>query len=273
MSATSAQGSTRRPERGPFPGKAPSTAAARRSSSPAAPAASTSASLRPSRPRARRSAATNRQRSTPRPPNSAAPLAGRSAMRSTGATTRPSPPPSPLRQKTSRAGDRDQTERLQVRGVHRPHGHLERDESGQPAHASLRQQPHLRGRRRFRWRWRSTSARPRRRRHGHPMPRDRMGRRGAAGEPRGTRSDSRHRGHRASSPDDAARSPVAAFLPLERLGQPDDLAAACLFLGSETSAYANGAVLPADGDWSLRGAPPGRPEQATPDLAFAGHCG
>ena len=37
------------------------------------------------------------------------------------------------------------------------------------------------------------------------------------------------------------------------LGHPDDVAGACLFLGSEAAAYVNGAILPADGGWSLTG--------------------
>jgi NAD(P)-dependent dehydrogenase (short-subunit alcohol dehydrogenase family) len=59
------------------------------------------------------------------------------------------------------------------------------------------------------------------------------------------------------APDEAARSRVTASVPLKRLGQPEDVAAACLFLGSEAASYVNGAILPADGGWSLRGAPLG----------------
>ncbi len=59
------------------------------------------------------------------------------------------------------------------------------------------------------------------------------------------------------APDAAARDRVAASVPLARLGQPDDVAAACLFLGSDAAAYVSGAIIPADGGWSLRGAPLG----------------
>ncbi|MFQ8433679.1 SDR family oxidoreductase [Amaricoccus sp. W119] len=59
------------------------------------------------------------------------------------------------------------------------------------------------------------------------------------------------------APDDAARARVASSVPMARLGQPEDIAATCLFLGSEAAGYVSGAILPADGGWSLRGAPLG----------------
>ncbi len=49
----------------------------------------------------------------------------------------------------------------------------------------------------------------------------------------------------------------AAAVPLRRLGTPDDVAAACLFLGSEAAGYVNGVIMAADGGWILNGAPMG----------------
>jgi 3-oxoacyl-[acyl-carrier protein] reductase len=40
---------------------------------------------------------------------------------------------------------------------------------------------------------------------------------------------------------------MAAKVPVSRLGQPEDIANACLFLASERAAYINGAVLSVDG--------------------------
>lgn len=57
------------------------------------------------------------------------------------------------------------------------------------------------------------------------------------------------------APTEKARERVVASVPLARLGVPDDVAAACLFLGSDAAAYINGAILPADGGWMQRGAP------------------
>jgi NAD(P)-dependent dehydrogenase (short-subunit alcohol dehydrogenase family) len=46
-------------------------------------------------------------------------------------------------------------------------------------------------------------------------------------------------------------------VPLGRMGSPHDVATVCLFLGSDAAAYVSGAIVPADGGWSLRGAPIG----------------
>ena len=59
------------------------------------------------------------------------------------------------------------------------------------------------------------------------------------------------------APTDAARAAVAASVPMQRFGSPEDVAAACLYLGSQAAAYVTGTIISADGGWSLRGAPLG----------------
>jgi NAD(P)-dependent dehydrogenase (short-subunit alcohol dehydrogenase family) len=54
-----------------------------------------------------------------------------------------------------------------------------------------------------------------------------------------------------------ARERTMASVPLRRMGAPADVAAACLFLGSDAARYVSGAILPADGGWILNGAPMG----------------
>jgi NAD(P)-dependent dehydrogenase (short-subunit alcohol dehydrogenase family) len=56
------------------------------------------------------------------------------------------------------------------------------------------------------------------------------------------------------TPRPEARDRVAASKPLRRLGEPGDVAAVCLFLGSDAARYVSGVILPADG-WILNGAP------------------
>ena len=56
----------------------------------------------------------------------------------------------------------------------------------------------------------------------------------------------------APTPEVQAR--LAAVVPLGRLGTPQDVAGACLWLGSDSAGYVSGAIIPADGGWSLRGA-------------------
>ena len=55
------------------------------------------------------------------------------------------------------------------------------------------------------------------------------------------------------APTDAARAAIARGVPLRRLGSPDDVARACLFLASDAGAYVSGAILPADGGWLQAG--------------------
>jgi NAD(P)-dependent dehydrogenase (short-subunit alcohol dehydrogenase family) len=57
------------------------------------------------------------------------------------------------------------------------------------------------------------------------------------------------------TPTPEARDRAAASVPLRRMGNPNDVAAACLFLGSDAARYVSGAILPADGGWILNGAP------------------
>ena len=43
---------------------------------------------------------------------------------------------------------------------------------------------------------------------------------------------------------------IAAMIPLNRLGEPADMAAAIMFLASDDAAFITGAVLPVDGGWT-----------------------
>lgn len=50
----------------------------------------------------------------------------------------------------------------------------------------------------------------------------------------------------AALPDNMIK-PLIESIPLGRIGQPEDIANACLFLASDMSSYVSGAVLPVDG--------------------------
>lgn len=52
------------------------------------------------------------------------------------------------------------------------------------------------------------------------------------------------------APDEAVRQRVIESVPLGRMGTPDDIGHACLFLGSDYGGYVSGAVIPVDGAWS-----------------------
>jgi NAD(P)-dependent dehydrogenase (short-subunit alcohol dehydrogenase family) len=56
------------------------------------------------------------------------------------------------------------------------------------------------------------------------------------------------------APDDAARRGVVESVPLRRMGTPQDIADACLFLASDAARYISGVVLPVDGGWIVAGA-------------------
>jgi NAD(P)-dependent dehydrogenase (short-subunit alcohol dehydrogenase family) len=51
------------------------------------------------------------------------------------------------------------------------------------------------------------------------------------------------------APTEEARQKTLSGVPLGRLGLPEDIAKACLFIGSELASYITGAILPVDGGW------------------------
>ncbi|AXY26208.1 short-chain dehydrogenase [Suicoccus acidiformans] len=51
--------------------------------------------------------------------------------------------------------------------------------------------------------------------------------------------------------DDAIREGFLAPIPMKRLGQPDDIAKAALFLASDQASYITGHALPVDGGWTM----------------------
>ena len=56
------------------------------------------------------------------------------------------------------------------------------------------------------------------------------------------------------APSPEQQAAVARAVPMGRTGTPEDVAGACLWLGSEAAAYVNGVIVAADGGWSLTGA-------------------
>jgi NAD(P)-dependent dehydrogenase (short-subunit alcohol dehydrogenase family) len=55
------------------------------------------------------------------------------------------------------------------------------------------------------------------------------------------------------APTESARQGVVDAVPM-RMGTPQDIADACLFLASDAARYITGAVLPVDGGWAVAGA-------------------
>jgi NAD(P)-dependent dehydrogenase (short-subunit alcohol dehydrogenase family) len=56
------------------------------------------------------------------------------------------------------------------------------------------------------------------------------------------------------APTPQAKAAIEYSVPLRRMGQPDDVADACLFLGSDMARYVSGAIIPVDGGWAAAGA-------------------
>ena len=55
----------------------------------------------------------------------------------------------------------------------------------------------------------------------------------------------------ASAPDEQKQQTIAA-IPLARMGQPEDIAGAVVFLASEQASYITGQTIIVDGGWTLR---------------------
>jgi NAD(P)-dependent dehydrogenase (short-subunit alcohol dehydrogenase family) len=59
------------------------------------------------------------------------------------------------------------------------------------------------------------------------------------------------------APTEAMRTAIARSVPMRRFGTPEDVADACLYLGSSAAGYVSGTIVFADGGWAQRGAPIG----------------
>ncbi|WP_442811528.1 SDR family oxidoreductase [Streptosporangium sp. NBC_01755] len=53
--------------------------------------------------------------------------------------------------------------------------------------------------------------------------------------------------------DETMRAAVASYVPLGRIGRPDDMAGTAIFLSSRAGAYLTGTVIPVDGGISGHG--------------------
>jgi NAD(P)-dependent dehydrogenase (short-subunit alcohol dehydrogenase family) len=59
------------------------------------------------------------------------------------------------------------------------------------------------------------------------------------------------------APTEAMRAAITASVPMRRFGSPQDVADACLWLGSAAASYVSGTIIFADSGWAQRGAPIG----------------
>jgi NAD(P)-dependent dehydrogenase (short-subunit alcohol dehydrogenase family) len=59
------------------------------------------------------------------------------------------------------------------------------------------------------------------------------------------------------APSEEMRKAIARSVPMRRFGSPQDVADACLWLGSSAAGYVSGTIVFADGGWAQRGAPIG----------------
>ena len=59
------------------------------------------------------------------------------------------------------------------------------------------------------------------------------------------------------APSAEMRTAITRSVPMRRLGTPQDVADACLYLGSSAAGYVSGTIVFADGGWAQRGAPIG----------------
>ena len=56
------------------------------------------------------------------------------------------------------------------------------------------------------------------------------------------------------APTEKIRNAVIKSVPMQRMGDPEDVALACLYLGSDAARYVSGTVMGADGGWAISGA-------------------
>lgn len=56
------------------------------------------------------------------------------------------------------------------------------------------------------------------------------------------------------APTEKMRAAITASVPMQRFGTPQDVAEACLWLGSGSASYVSGTIIFADGGWAQRGA-------------------